>query len=172
MGDKLSISISAVRSDGTELNLLNPDGTDNFNSNIKNSGLFTTVINYSVSCPSDIGGIYDVVSSGFSTDGAPINNPMVNFPYTVTVTDNGGGSYTVSDGVAGVYQEWYCAPYGYCFETEGSFLDVCGTLSGSWTEAFGCPIELTGLVNGNGTLTISWSNCFGDTIEEAIYTPQ
>lgn len=172
LADILSISTSFTRSDGTVLNLLNADGTDNFSSNIKNSNLFTTVINYPVSCPSDISGEYTVVSSGFSTDGAPVNNPLVNFSYDVTLTDNGGGNYDISDGVAGVYQDWYCAPYGYCFETVGNFTDVCGTLTGSWTEAFGCPIELTGTVNDDGTLTIQWSNCFGDTIEEAIYTPK
>ena len=83
-----------------------------------------------------------------------------------------GVDVNFSNGVAGVYQDWYCVPYGYCFETEGNFTDVCNNLSGSWTEAFGCPVELIGMVNADRTLTISWSNCFGDTIEQAIYTPQ
>jgi len=172
VGDVLTLTTRFTMNDGTILNILNEDGTSSVSSNIQTTVLFDSIISYPVSCPSDLGGTYNVVSSGFSTDGAPINNPLVNFPYTVTVTDVGGGSYTISDGVAGVYQDWYCAPYGYCFETEGNFTDVCNSLSGSWTEAFGCPVELIGTVNADGTLTISWSNCFGDTIEEAIYTPQ
>lgn len=172
LGDVLSITTSFTRTDGVVLNIINNDGTANYSNNIKNSGIVNVVIDYPVSCPSDIGGNYTVVSSGFSTDGAPVNNPLVNFSYDIVLTDNGGGAYTISDGVAGVYQDWYCAPYGYCFETEGTFTDVCGTITGSWTEAFGCSIELTGTVNSDGTLTIEWSNCFGDTIEEAIYTPK
>ncbi|GAA4268230.1 hypothetical protein [Hyunsoonleella aestuarii] len=172
LADVLTISASFTRSDGTVLDLLNDDTTDNFSANTKNSALFNTVISYPVSCPSDISGEYTVVSSGFSTDGAPKNNPLVNLSYDVILTDNGGGNYDISDGVAGVYQDWYCAPYGYCFETAGNFTDVCGTLTGSWIESFGCTINLTGTVNEDGTLTIQWSNCFGDTIEEAIYTPK
>lgn len=170
LADVLVITARFTMTDGTVLNLINEDGSPNLSSNIRNTVLFSTSISYPVSCPSDIGGNYTVVSSGFSTDGAPVNNPIVNFSYDVVVSDNGGGSYTISDGVAGVYQDWYCVPYGYCFETEGSFTDVCGTLSGTWTESFGCEINLTGVINMDRTLTITWANCFGDTIEEAIYT--
>lgn len=169
VGDAISLTTRFTMEDGTVLNILNNDGTSGTGTNIQTTVLFTTVIIYPVSCPSDISGIYNVVSNGDNTDGQP---PAVNVPYTVTITDNGGGSYTISDGVAGVYQFWYCAPYGYCFETAGTFTDVCGNLSGSWTESFGCQVDLTGTVNQNGTLTIQWSNCFGDHIDEAIYTPQ
>lgn len=172
LGDVLTITTRFTMDNGAVLEILSPDGvTGGTGTNIATTVLFTTVINYPVSCPSDIGGNYTVVSSGFSTDGAPVNNPLVDFSYDVVLTDNGGGSYTISDGVAGVYQDWYCAPYGYCFETPGNFTDVCGVLSGSWTESFGCQVDLTGIVNPDGTLTIQWVNCFGDTIEEAIYTP-
>jgi len=172
LADVLTITTAFTTADGTVINIIAEDGTSTLSSNVATSALFTPTIDYPISCPSDIGGNYTVVSSGFSTDGAPVNNPLVNFSYDIVLTDNGGGSYTISDGVAGVYQDWYCAPYGYCFETEGNFVDVCGILTGTWTEAFGCPINLTGVVNSDGTLTIEWSNCFGDTIEEAIYTPQ
>lgn len=171
LADVIDITARLTMPNGSVLNILNDDGKLNTGTNINTTVLFNTIISYPVSCPSDIGGNYNVVSSGFSTDGAPVNNPLVNFSYDIVLTDNGGGSYTISDGVAGVYQDWYCAPYGYCFETEGSFTDVCGTITGSWTEAFGCQVDLTGTVNPDGTLTIQWANCFGDTIEEAIYTP-
>lgn len=173
VGDVLTVTTRFTMSDGTILEILSPDGvTGGTGTNIATTVLFSTLINYPVSCPSNLGGNYKVVSSGFSTDGAPVNNPLVDFEYDIVLTDNGGGSYTISDGVAGVYQDWYCAPYGYCFETAGTFTDVCGILSGSWTEAFGCQVDLTGVANDDGTLTIQWANCFGDTIEEAIYTLQ
>lgn len=173
VGDVLTITARFTMDNGSVLEILSPDGVSGgTGTNIATTVLFNTLINYPVSCPSDLAGNYTVVSSGFSTDGAPVNNPLVDFAYDIVLTDNGGGSYTISDGVAGVYQDWYCAPYGYCFETAGNFTDVCGTLSGSWTEAFGCQVDLTGQVNEDMTLTIQWVNCFGDTIEEAIYTKQ
>lgn len=122
-------------------------------------------------CPSDLAGTYTVVSSGTSTDGAPVNNPLVDLSYEVTVTQVDAASYTISDGVAGVYQDWYCAPYGYCFETEGNFTDTCGELSGEWVEAFDSTITLTGNDNFDGTFTVTWVNGFGDTAT-AVYTKQ
>lgn len=172
LGDVLTITARFTMDNGAVLEIVSPDGVSGgTGTNIATTVLFTILINYPVSCPSDLAGNYSVVSSGMSTDGAPVNNPLVDFPYNVVITDNGGGSYTISDGVAGVYQDWYCAPYGYCFETAGAFTDVCGTLSGSWTEAFGCQVDLTGTVNEDGTLTIHWDNCFGDSAD-AVYTPQ
>jgi hypothetical protein len=168
VGDVLSLTTRFTMADGTVLNILNEDGTNNTGTNIQTTVLFTTIINYPVSCPSNLGGVYNVISNGDNTDGQP---PAINVPYVVTITDNGGGSYTISDGVAGVYQFWYCAPYGYCFDTNGTFTDVCGTLTGSWTEAFGCQVNLTGTVNDDGTLSIHWDNCFGD-FADAVYTPQ
>lgn len=122
-------------------------------------------------CPSDLAGVYNVVSSGTSTDGAPANNPLVDLAYEVTVTQTGPTTYTISDGFAGVYQDWYCAPYGYCFETEGNFTDTCGSLAGEWVEGFNSEVVLTGTDNFDGTLSISWSNGFGDQAT-AVYTKQ
>lgn len=171
LGDVLSITTRFTLDNGTVLNIINPDGTSNTGSNIRSTVLFTTVINYPVSCPSDLAGTYNVLSSGFSTDSGPANNPIVDFPYTVTITDDGGGAYTISDGVAGIYIEWYSI-YGYSFETPGNFTDVCGNLSGSWSTSFtGDTVELTGVVNEDGTLTVSWINAFGDEVTEATYTP-
>ncbi len=121
-------------------------------------------------CPSELAGTYNVLSTGASTDGGT-GFPTVNdFPYEVEIAKTGELNYTITDGVAGVYIEWY-STYGYTFETEGNFLDVCGSLSGSWVDAFGSTIVLTGTVNADGTLTISWENGFGDSAT-AIYTRQ
>lgn len=167
VGDELIISTKLYLADGSEVSLINNDGTRNYGSDIHTSSLFNAQVSYPVSCPSDLGGTYTVISNGDNTDGQPA---AVNIPYTVTLTDNGGGNYTISDGVAGVYIFWYSI-YGYTFETEGNFTDVCGTLTGSWVEAFGCTVNLTGTVNDDGTLSIHWDNCFGD-FADAVYTPQ
>ena len=167
LADVLSITTRFTMADGTVLDIIDDEGINNTGTNILTTVLFNSVISYPISCPSDIGGVYNVISNGDNTDGQP---PAVNVPYTVTLTDNGGGSYDISDGVAGVYIFWYSI-YGYTFETTGNFTDVCGSLSGSWTESFGCGVELTGTVNADGTLSIHWDNCFGDFID-AVYTPQ
>lgn len=110
-----------------------------------------------------VGGLYEAISAGTSTDGAPVNNPIADFAYDVTITDNGDGTYEVSDVFAGVYEDWYCAPYSYCFETPVTWTrDPCEDLSSSWVDGFNCPGSLTGTVNADGTLSVSWSNCFGD----------
>ena len=125
-----------------------------------------------VSCPSDLAGTYTVLSSGSSTDSGtpPGTNPIVDYPYTVVVTDNGGGNYTISDGFAGLYILWY-ESYGISSEYPGNFTDICGELSGSWVEPFGTDVTLTGMVNPDGTLSISWINGYDDTAD-AVYTPQ
>lgn len=122
-------------------------------------------------CPSDLAGTYMAVSNGTSTDGAPVNNPLVDFSYQVVITQTGTTTYTISDGFAGVYQDWYCDAYGYCFETEGNFSDTCGELSGEWVDGFDSDVTLTGTDNFDGTLTITWSNGFDDTAT-AVYTKQ
>jgi hypothetical protein len=121
-------------------------------------------------CDSELAGTYDVLSTGESTDGGTGFPTVDDFPYVVEITKNPDSDieYFISDGVAGVYIEWYTV-YGYTFETEGNFTDVCQSLSGSWVDAFGSTVNLTGTDNGDGTLTINWVNGFGDTVT-AIYT--
>ena len=118
-----------------------------------------------------ITGTYNVVSNGSSTDSGPVNNPLVDFASTVVITDNGDGTYTFSDGWAGVYVEWYSI-YGYTFLEEQTItLTTCLDLSGSWTDGFGGSNELTGAVNGDGTISIRVENSFGDFVN-AVYTIQ
>ena len=97
---------------------------------------------------------------------------MVGNNYVVTITDNGGGSYTISDFSAGVYQEWYGTCYGYTFETTGNMVDVCNDLIITATDAWTCWVEGTGTYNsGTGEITYTWNNCFGDSGEVTL-TPQ
>jgi hypothetical protein len=169
LADALIISTRLYLEDGRVIDLLDETGERNYGSDIHTSAFYNAQISYPVSCPSDLGGTYNVVTTATTTD--PDSSNVTDFPYTVTVTDNGGGSYTISDGVAGVYIEWY-GKYGYTFETAGNFTDICGTLSGSWATSFtGDSVELDGTVNEDGTLSIHWTNAFGDE-GFAVYTPQ
>lgn len=168
LADQLILTTRLNLRDGRVLNLLDENGSRLYGSNIHTANLWNAQVSYPVSCPSDLGGTYTVVSNGTSTN--PGTPPAEDLEYTVTLTDNGGGSYTISDGVAGVYIYWY-SEFGYTFETAGNFTDICGTLSGSWTEGFGCQVDLTGTVNDDGTLSIHWENCFGDSVD-AVYVPQ
>jgi hypothetical protein len=118
-----------------------------------------------------IAGTYDVISNGESTDGGAENNPLVNFASTVVITDNGDGTFTFSDGWAGVYVEWYTV-YGYTFLEEQTItLDTCSNLSGSWNDAFGGGNSLTGTLNADGTLSIRLDNDYDD-YADAVYTIQ
>lgn len=120
------------------------------------------------SAPS-IAGVYNVVSNGVSTDGGPVNNPLVDFESIVTVVDNGDGTFTFSDGWAGVYVDWYTM-YGYTFLEERILtLTPCLDLSASWTDAFGAGNVLSGVVNSDGTLSIRLDNDWGDYVD-AVYT--
>ncbi len=128
---------------------------------------------WAVSCVSAIPtGLYDAVSGGTSTDGCPPTNPIVGLNYVVTLTDLGGGSYSISDYSAGVYQDWYGACFGYTFETSATLVDICNSISFTVNDAFGCPNTGTGTYDpGTGVITYTWSNCFGD-IGDVVLTPQ
>lgn len=164
LGDQLVITGDLTLKDGTVVTMLTDAGGRNYGTDIQNSPLFKVTQTYNVSCPSDLGGTYTALSSGASTDSGPTpdENPISNYPYNITLTDNGGGSYTLSDAFGGLYILWYDI-YGLTFEVPGDITDVCGTLSGSFTDPFGANVTIDGVVNGDGTITYTWVNDFGDT---------
>ena len=172
IGDQLTITAELTLKDGRVQKIINDDGTNNFSPNIASSNLYKVFQTYNVSCPSDLEGTYSVISSGESTDSgpSPSENPISNFPYTVEIKATGGGDYTISDAFGGLYILWYDI-YGVDFEVEGTFSDVCGTISGSFQEPFGTEVIVTGTVNPNGTLSIHWVNGYDD-FGDAVYTKQ
>lgn len=166
LGDQLVITADLTLTDGTIVNMLTEEGGRNFGTDIQNSPLYSVTQTYSVSCPSDLGGTYTSVSSGESTDSGPTpdENPISDYTSTVTLTDNGGGSYTISDPYGGLYLLWYDI-YGITpdFNVSGTIKDVCGTISGNFPEPFGGSTTVTGVVNEDGTINYTWVNDFGDT---------
>lgn len=164
IGDKLIITAELTLMSGKVIVIYNNDGSTNVGIDITNSPLYSLSQTYNVACPSDLGGTYNVLTSGSSTDDGPSpdENPIANFPYTVTITDNGGGSYGISDAFGGVYMLWYDI-YGVTFEVPGQFDDVCGEISGSFPEPFGTTVTYTGSVDQEtGVITINWINGFDD----------
>lgn len=171
LGDQLKITAELTLKDGTVQKILNNDGTNNFSSNVATSNLYKVFQTYNVSCPSNLGGNYSVISSGSSTDTgpSPSENPISNFATNVVITDNGGGNYTVSDAFGGLYLLWYDI-YGIVEGlSKGEFNDICGTISGSFPEPFGTDVIVTGNVNPDGTISIQWENGYGDK-GSSVYT--
>lgn len=164
LGDQLIVTTELTLKNGTVIKILNDNGTRSYGADVANSPLYKVVQVYNVACPSDLGGTYNVISSGSSTDSGPTpsENPIENFPYTVTITDNGGGNYTISDAFGGLYLLWYDI-YGITGDEEGTFDDVCGTISGEFPEPFGTSVIYTGNVDPDtGIITIDWINGYDD----------
>ncbi len=158
LGDVLRISARFTMSDGRVLSLLNEDGTDNTGTTLSNSKLVAIAVNYPVSCPSDIGGTYLVSSTGAGCCGV---SPITDYEYTVTVTDNGGGSYTLSDYSGGAFDGLFCAAFNICGDTSsGEITDVCGTLGGTAPDCCGDTYDFQGVVNDDGTWSVDISSGF------------
>lgn len=156
LGDVLIITTRFTMPDGTVLNIVNEDGTNGTGSNIQTTVLFSSVINYPVTCPSDLGGTYIVRSTANGCCGVP---SITDYEYTVTVTDNGGGSYALSDYSGGIYDGLFCAAFGICGDASGgNITDICNELSGSAPDCCGDNITFEGTVDpvtGNWNVTIN-----------------
>lgn len=169
-GDQFTIRLVQVLKDGRRFT------NTNASANITGGAYFSSpfLYNANVVCiiNAAIPGVYSVRSTGASTDSGPTpdENPISNYPYTVTITATGGGNYRMSDGYGGLYLLWYDI-YGINREYPGVFTDICGDLSGTYVEPFDTNVIITGKVNDNGTLSIRWENGYGD-FGSGIYTKQ
>lgn len=145
LGDILTITTRFTMPDGTVLNIVNEDGTSNTGSNIQTTVLFASVINYPVTCPSDLGGTYLVTSTASGCCGVA---PITDYEYTVTVTDNGGGSYALSDFSGGMYDGLFCTAFNICGDASGgNITDICNELSGSAPDCCGDNIVFEGTID-------------------------
>ncbi|WP_242202809.1 hypothetical protein [Aestuariivivens insulae] len=117
LGDALAVTTRFTRSDGTVLDIINPNGSSNVNQNITNSGLYTSVLNFPVSCPTMLEGNYTSTVIASNLDIA------TNFrsPQPVTITQPSSGTYLLSDGTADIF--------GPDFPIGLNFTDVCGTIT-------------------------------------------
>lgn len=137
LGDVLSVTTRFTLSDGTVLDIVSTDGvTGGTGTNLATTVLFTTVINYPVSCPTSLEGNY--TGTVIAT-----NQPAGTFisPQQITITQPAAGTYVLSDGTAGLFGA--ATPIGL------QFTDVCGTLTVATPSTnFGGQVDF---VQGDGT---------------------
>ena len=76
IGDKLIITAELTLMNGKVIVIYNNDGSTNVGIDITNSPLYDFSQTYNVACPSDLGGTYNVVSSGASTDPDSLRNHL------------------------------------------------------------------------------------------------
>ncbi|MGB5819176.1 MAG: hypothetical protein WBG90_06790 [Saonia sp.] len=159
VGDILTITTRFTMDDGRVLEIVNADGTSGTGTNIQTTVLFSSVITYPVTCPSDLAGIYVATSTAVGIGGGAGVPPINDRDYMVTVTDNGGGSYSLSDYSGGIYDGLFCGPFGVCGDvSQGSITDICGALSGSAADCCGSTITFEGNVLPNGDWEVSISS--------------
>ncbi|PHN03387.1 hypothetical protein [Flavilitoribacter nigricans] len=127
-----------------------------------NSTYLLTIKNECTRIP--VGGTYVSLTTGQSTDGC-CPDEVANHASVVTITDNGDGTYEVSDFSAGLYLEWYDVygvtadlPLPVTLTVDGSVV----TISGS--EPFGTSVSGSGTYEKcSGAITYTWSNGYSDT---------
>ena len=169
-GDKFDFVCSATGTDGLVATF------DNLDQDAAGNAAQRQGFNYSayVACPQDLdgplAGDYTALSAGTNTDGQ-LPNPAVDIEADVTVVFDGGLDYIMENSFAGMYELWYCAPYGYCFANDNAFINVCGNLSGNFTDSWGLTYPIDGTLDeSTGVITYHYINAFGDEIT-TVLTP-
>lgn len=147
-----------------EITLTNPQsGVAGFPGPEGNSAVFRLTIQ-NACAPVAVGGDYNSVTTGQSTDGC-CPDQVANFEGAVSVTDNGDGTYTVSDFSAGLYLEWYDV-YGITpdFPLPATLTVSGATVTVSGSEPFGTSITGSGTYDKcTGTIIYTWANGYADT---------
>lgn len=120
--------------------------------------------------PSIIPGTYSTISNG-EAESTIVDGPLPDadedlddvttvedLAYSVTITDNGDGTFAVSDNTFGVYQE-LLAPWGVNFEIPGdiTFDPLTGIISGVSGGLAGGVVTFTGTMNCTGNISGSWT---------------
>ncbi|MEN9908415.1 MAG: hypothetical protein RLZZ540_1564 [Bacteroidota bacterium] len=155
-GDKLIISADITLNNGTEIKIINDDGTNNFSSNIATSNLYKVFQTYNVSCPSDLGGTYKFSTTNVGEPGGTFISSTLTG--TVTLTDKGGGVYDISDASFGGYD----ALYGGDIAKGVQLQDICNQISFQGKDQYGDIYSFTSLVVNGKNLTFHWKNDYGE----------
>lgn len=166
LGDALTFSATVTLGNGTVLNLINDDGSTNFGADVANSSQFSVVQTYNVSCPSDLGGTYEYITTnigepGGFTDAGP-------FTGTVTFTDTGGGVYDISDASFG----GWIGLYGPDNIAEGVQLkDICNQIAYIGVDQFDEVFTFSNLVVNGNELSFHWENDYGEFGDTTLINP-
>lgn len=130
--------------------------------------------NFTVTCPSEIAGMYNVTTTYSYHDFLPDFNPNTT---TAEIVEISPGLYEIFDFSGGLYSE---GPYVDAYGTEhltAQFTDVCGEISWEgqsdyWGAMIPLPDGVNSVDSGTGVITISWlCEGYGES-GVSIYTPQ
>lgn len=157
LGDKLIITTQLTLKDGSIQKIINDDGSPNYSPNIASSSLYKVFQSYGVSCPSDLGGIYDFVTTNVKAPtGESAAGPLTG---TVTFEDQGGGVYTISDASFG----GWIGLYGPGNIAEGVTLtDVCNKIAYTDKDQYGEIFTFSNLVINGSEISFHWENDYGE----------
>ncbi len=170
-GDPVSVEVSSDLCDGASYDVYTVQFTsDSFLSESPTLISATTMENV-------IGGTYNTVTNGIMSgnfDGEIIED----FVSTVTITDNGDGTYTFSDSTAGIYPAYYSA-FAFIDPTFAdpvpwTFTIPCNDIVDTYPTtlaAFGDTITFEGVINANGTISVHWESGLGEVMD-VVYTKQ
>jgi len=176
-GNNFSFSATLTKDDGSVFTGANTSP------NLKGQPAFNAFFNFNqpLVCPSDLGGSYVATSEGESTDGCCAGTFMSD-GRIITLTDLGGGNYTISDWSGGLYLAWYGPDAGNYGITEAfiegggmstTIIDACNTISiAEFSEPFGAAASAGGSLDPDtGIITYTFENGFGD-VGRVTLTPQ
>lgn len=157
VGDQLIISTDITLKNGSIIKLINDDGTNNFSTAIATSGVYKVTQSYNVSCPSDLGGIYEATTTNVTAPtGETASGPLVG---DITFEDLGGGQYAISDasfgGWAGLYGPGNIA-------TGVQLKDICNKISYSGKDQFDEIFTFSNLVVNGDKISFHWENDYGE----------
>ena len=157
IGDQLKITTELTLKDGSIQKIINDDGTDNFSSSIATSNRYKIVQSYNVSCPSDLGGTYNYVTTkAKAPTGESAAGPLTG---TVTFEDKGGGVYAISDASFG----GWIGLYGPGNIAEGVTLtDVCNKIAYTDKDQYGEIFTFSNLVINGSEMSFHWENDYGE----------
>ena len=113
------------------------------------------------SCASDFGGTMDYVSSNLQAANG-YGCPVGNVAGTVTFTDQGGGTYLISDLGFGQYES-SCWNDGPATSAGALISDVCNSITTGGLDQYSL-VYIWNITDVTGdTLSLSWTNNYGDS---------
>ena len=129
--------------------------SDNVTNNVAGAPFYASPFQYNVSvvCPSDLGGTYQFEATE-TFCGATYSGEI-----TWTPVSSSPGSYTLSDGTFGAWQECYPDSWG---SGNVRINDACNILSMTGTDKYGDSYSMTVVSSTPEELTLSWENTFGE----------
>lgn len=157
IGDQLTVTTDLTLEDGRVIKMISDEGTPNFGANVGNTAAFTVLQTYNVSCPSDLGGVYEYSTTNSS---APTGEFSAG-PDTGTVefTDLGGGVYEISDASFGGWEGLY-GPGNIA--TGVTLTDICNQISYTGVDQYGEVFTFSNLVVNGNQMSFHWENDYGE----------